>query len=146
MIHVDHASVGQPGTFTVGDIANARRRAAEFFGRNRRVRLQESFDFPPLWDDTGVRVALDRVFGAKCALCETPANEAEGGCRADQFRPRSGAVGQDGTVDPDHYWWLAYEWRNLYLVCATCSRNKGNRFPVRGPRAKPESSWPEVDR
>jgi hypothetical protein len=42
----------------------------------------------------------------------------------------------DGKID-EGYWWLAYEWRNLYLVCELCNQKyKRNRFPVEGRRAK----------
>ena len=145
MIHVDRASVSQPGQFTVGEIAVARNEAKRFFGRNRNSRLQETFDFPRLWQIPPVRQAVEMLFHAKCAFCETPVRDTEAG-DVDQFRPRSGAVDEAGRVEADYYWWLAYEWRNQYLICSSCSRNKGNRFPVRGPRAKLESDWPEVDR
>ena len=38
-------------------------------------------------------------------------------------------------VDADHYYWLACEWTNLYLVCRTCNVNKKTLFPVDGERA-----------
>ena len=41
----------------------------------------------------------------------------------------------DGSVSKRHYYWLVYEWSNLYLVCAICNRRKASRFPVQGERA-----------
>jgi hypothetical protein len=35
---------------------------------------------------------------------------------------------------PDHYWWLAFAWDNLYLTCPPCNKHRGPRFPVKGPR------------
>ena len=53
----------------------------------------------------------------------------------------------EGTVDdPDLYWWLAYEWANLYPACSGCARAKSTRFPVRGERAAPEARGPELER
>jgi len=51
----------------------------------------------------------------------------------------------DGTISRDHYWWLAYEWDNLYLTCPDCERHKGPRFPVDGTRAKPEARGEDLD-
>lgn len=35
------------------------------------------------------------------------------------------------------YYWLAYEWSNLYLACAVCNRrHKGNLFPLTDPAAR----------
>ncbi|AXH95631.1 AAA family ATPase [Ornithinimicrobium avium] len=50
-------------------------------------------------------------------------------------RPRWGAVGTSGDVDPPAYWWLTYAWDNLYPACPDCVRLRGSRFPVAGPRA-----------
>ena len=50
------------------------------------------------------------------------------------LRPASDALALDGTLSPDHYWWLAYAWENLYPSCAECVSFKGARFPVRGAR------------
>jgi predicted ATPase len=56
----------------------------------------------------------------------------------DHFRPIQEAASLDGrTVARDHYWWLAYEWENLLPSCPKCMSHKANRFPVKGPRAKP---------
>ena len=55
----------------------------------------------------------------------------------DRFRPASGALALDGSLSPDHYWWLAYTWENLYPSCAECQSFKGSRFPVREARAAP---------
>jgi len=46
-----------------------------------------------------------------------------------------GAVGIDKDYSEDHYWWLAYEWRNILIACQACNRSKGPRFPVIGDRA-----------
>lgn len=62
----------------------------------------------------------------------------------DHFRPKHNAIGVDGKVDEDHYWWLAYEWSNLYPTCAVCNRAKATRFPVDGRRAKLGASAKEL--
>lgn len=46
------------------------------------------------------------------------------------FRPATGSRGLKGEYNPEHYWWLAYDWRNLYLSCSTCSKFRRDLFPV----------------
>src|SRR5262249_13838491 len=63
-----------------------------------------------------------------CAFRETRVYPADFG--VDHFRPKSRALDLDGRVDPDHYWWLAYEWENLYPVCSFCNMSKhGAQLP-----------------
>lgn len=78
-----------------------------------------------------VREALQNLFGGKCAFCECAATEI------DHFRPYRRAGRADGSIDPQHYWWLAYDWENLYLCCSRCNAKKRNLFPVLGPVASP---------
>ena len=111
-------------------------RARAFFERPAKERAQETFTFDegPL-ADPAVRAALRDEYAGKCAYCETPL--AEPATLVDRFRPSSGALALDGTLSPDHYWWLAYVWENLYPSCGECVSFKGSRFPVREPRAAP---------
>jgi predicted ATPase len=57
------------------------------------------------------------------------------------FRPKMLAMDLQGIPSPNHYWWLAYEWPNLYLACAACNSLKGTRFPIEASRAAPESPF-----
>lgn len=39
------------------------------------------------------------------------------------------------------YWWLAYDWTNLFFACKSCNQEyKKNHFPVLGKRARKPSS------
>lgn len=82
-----------------------------------------------------VAAALATSFGGKCAYCESPTPEP----LVEWHRPRQEAMGEDRSVSRDHYWWLTYEWDNLYPICAECRSNKGQWFPVSGTRADAES-------
>jgi uncharacterized protein (TIGR02646 family) len=111
-------------------------RARAYFERPPRTRGQETFSFDDaVLADPEVRAALTSTCAGKCAYCETPL--AEQAMLVDRFRPASGALALDGTLSPDHYWWLAYAWENLYPSCAECQSFKGSRFPVREQRAAP---------
>ena len=77
------------------------------------------------------------LFADKCAYCETPIKqfEPDSGIKMlaeiDCFRPRFNAVDLNGKIDKKHYWWLAYDWDNLYLSCPDCYASKSTRFPVK---------------
>jgi len=43
----------------------------------------------------------------------------------DHHRPKKGG-----------YWWLAYEWSNLYILCTPCNRHKRGTFPIGNEKAK----------
>jgi uncharacterized protein (TIGR02646 family) len=127
---------GAPPALAARETRALHDRARAFFERPARDRAQETFVFDdgPL-ADAGVRAALREAYAGKCAYCETPL--AEEAMLVDRFRPASGALALDGALSPDHYWWLAYTWENLYPSCAECVSFKGARFPVREPRAEP---------
>jgi uncharacterized protein (TIGR02646 family) len=79
---------------------------------------------------------LSRAFTHLCAYCESPVAQNP---LIEWHRPREEAMQLDGTISRDHYWWLAYDWKNLYLVCIECQKYKGPRFPVAAARAAPEA-------
>ena len=85
------------------------------------------------------------MFRGKCGFCETRLTRYELSV-PEHFRPKYHAAQLRGQVDPDHYWWLAYEWENLYAICNSCARAKGNRFPVEGRRAQRGAKGAALDR
>jgi uncharacterized protein (TIGR02646 family) len=126
-----------PASLRSKDAAVARARATRFYRRPSSLRLQEGYAFDRrIYAAPGVLKALQRLFNDKCAYCESPPGRSQTAL-VDHFRPTAGAIDTDGSYHVDHYWWLAYEWQNLLLVCPDCSRMKGARFPVEGARAEP---------
>src|SRR5690606_31882215 len=68
----------------------------------------------------------------KCAYCESKL-DVFSPSYIDNFRPKRGARGfEKNEFYDDHYWWLVYEWENLYLSCPECNKNKGSWFPIAG--------------
>lgn len=69
--------------------------------------------------------ALEKLFHDKCAYCET---HVTGGSEWDveHYRPKAAVAER-----PDHpgYYWLAYQWSNLYPSCKFC--NQGRKDPPR---------------
>ncbi len=143
MIFVDRLGALIPDLFESDLVTKERQRAEEFFlKREKAERLQERFDFSTRIAQEA-RGPLAELFKKKCAYCESPFS-ASAPADVDCFRPRTEATGlitrsKVGSSfyqsDPDGYWWLAYEWSNLYFSCAVCARNKHNQFPVVERRA-----------
>lgn len=80
--------------------------------------------------------ALLEMTGGVCAYCERALDiEGPDAAVVTHHRPTWGAVGSAGDVELRAYWWLTYEWDNLYPACADCIRARGTRFPVVGTRA-----------
>jgi uncharacterized protein (TIGR02646 family) len=130
MIHVDRNSVPPPSSLQGSEALEARERAEAFFSGPPERRRQQTFEFErPIYRATDVLAALNRLFAGKCAYCETVYGPVTR-LFVDHFRPRSSALRLNGTFDQDHYFWLAYEWFNLYAVCIDCSTSKGQRFPI----------------
>ena len=90
-----------------------------------------------------VKTALEELFHRKCAYCETPLGEVD--WQVEHFRPKKAVI--ERREDHPGYYWLAYEWSNLYPSCAPCNQSrkdqplwgdpeigeaagKANQFPV----------------
>lgn len=85
---------------------------------------------------TDVIRALHTAQHGKCCYCERPLHrnrEAD----IEHFRPK-GEVrqGHEHAIERPGYFWLAYDWSNLYLACKPCNQEyKGILFPLANPRA-----------
>ena len=88
--------------------------------------------------------ALRELFNGKCAYCESEISLSIVSGEIDNFRPKNGARGFDKDFSRDHYWWLTYEWKNLYYCCPHCNRYKSTWFPVEGSRAPIEMPYFET--
>jgi len=98
-----------------------------------------------------VKSALNRLFGYKCAYCETDFGAAMP-VDVEHFRPKGGVIDEAGNLRFPGYWWLASSWDNLLPSCIDCNRRrwqqgdtgsykrgKENLFPLAG-RAAPATN------
>lgn len=76
-----------------------------------------------IYADDRVKAALEELFHGKCAYCETKIT-ASADWDVEHFRPK-GRVAER----PDHpgYYWLAYEWLNLFPACQHCNQRRKDR-------------------
>jgi uncharacterized protein (TIGR02646 family) len=82
-----------------------------------------------------VKDALVLAQYKKCCFCERlVGNDGD----VEHFRPKSAYVQKKGgKLNRPGYYWLAYDWDNLYLSCSACNqRQKRNLFPLLDPQAR----------
>ncbi|HEU4778324.1 MAG TPA: AAA family ATPase [Steroidobacteraceae bacterium] len=113
-----------------------------FFSADEKARRQQKFEFPlfPTHLFNLTMRALVEYSSGKCAYCESPI-EHPGNATLERFRPKGGALGLEGDFSTEHYWWLAFEWRNIYPACVFCNKVKGSKFPVGGARCRPRTPY-----
>lgn len=78
-----------------------------------------------------VKDALILAQHDKCFLCESKITHIDYG-DVEHFRPKKAYCQSknDGLTRPG-YFWLAYNWDNLFLACTLCNRrHKGSLFPL----------------
>lgn len=94
-----------------------------------KVALKEKEDHQVRGNTYGhdeVRKALEKLFHWKCAYCEYDLRRVE--WNVEHFRPK-GKVRE--RRDHPGYYWLAYEWTNLYPSCTYCNQHRREK-PVWG--------------
>jgi uncharacterized protein (TIGR02646 family) len=96
-------------------------------------RKPASDEFPAHWGKDDVRTALWEMQHKKCCYCERK-REKNRESDVEHFRPKADVTEADTTHKG--YWWLAYEWKNLFFSCRYCNQqHKKNHFPVTGTHA-----------
>ncbi len=80
---------------------------------------ERKFEFDKeIYGHQKVKQKLYEIHHEKCVFCETKFTHDSRG-DVEHFRPKS------------LYFWLAYEWHNLFLSCEECNRTyKRNNFPL----------------
>jgi uncharacterized protein (TIGR02646 family) len=144
MIFIDRDMVPVPLVFSSKKMEIAIERIKDFYKRPRESRRQEKF-IKPFDQELKLELfgPLRMLFNGKCAYCESEIS-GEVVNPYDHFRPKNGARGFDKEFSDEHYWWLTYEWRNIYHSCKVCGRYKSTWFPVNGRRAKVNSSYEKI--
>jgi len=81
----------------------------------------------------------------KCCFCESKITHISYG-DVEHFRPKGGfRQTLKGSLGKPGYYWLAYEWSNLFFSCQLCNqRFKKNLFPLENPRDRAKSHHDEI--
>lgn len=109
--------------------------SADYFRLPVAQRRRKKFQFDDsLLNCPAVVDELFEVFEGLCGVCGAALSKDD--VRVHRWRPAQGAISISGDTSQEHYYWLAYEWSNLYPLCNHCSEAKGHKFPVTGARAR----------
>jgi len=90
---------------------------------------KKSFKFKySAYSDHGVKAALTRDFGGKCAYCETRYATSQP-LDVEHWRPKGEVADAKGEVEhKPGYYWLAADWENLLPSCIDCNRQRYQVF------------------
>ena len=147
MIKVDRHKIAKPKFFSSKEYEQLQEEINAFYSLHKNSRAQRTFSEGYIPSE--VSDALAELSDHKCTMCESTLRRGKPGYESylQRFRPSSYAQGFDSKeIDQDHYWWLTYEWENLYLICHACQRFKSNLFPVEGKRASIKTPYSEISK
>lgn len=133
MIYVDRSRIDAPSILSSDRVEKEKLELNAFYSQNakkKQVRYRFKNRF---YSNREIKQACNDLFYGKCAYCESVIDTISS-INIDHFRPKQHAMNLDGSVNRNHYWWLAYEWNNLYSSCEVCNQNKKTRFPIEGKR------------
>ena len=91
----------------------------------------EKFSFKSsIYGHKTVKRSLINTQHGKCVFCEVKKETGEG--HVEHFRPKGGyKQNPEDSLGVPGYYWLAYEWDNLFFSCFTCNSSyKKNLFPL----------------
>jgi len=93
-----------------------------------------------LYGSPAVKKRLQADQHGKCCYCESQFLETGFG-DVEHFRPKAGCKQTiKGPLEQPGYYWLAYDWANLYFSCARCNQaHKRNYFPLVDPTSRARS-------
>ncbi|NQU72974.1 MAG: hypothetical protein HQ514_20670 [Rhodospirillales bacterium] len=98
----------------------------------------KTFDFKSgIYGAKSVKNKLISLQHGKCCFCESKIRHVSHG-DVEHFRPKKGYRQESGDeLGRPGYYWLAYDWSNLFLACQMCNqRHKGNLFPLATPASR----------
>ncbi|GGF30273.1 AAA family ATPase [Flavobacterium limi] len=145
MIYIDRNSFPVPEIFQSDRIKISIKRLEEFYMASDESKSQRRFSRPfEVQILSAIREPLFQLFNKKCAYCESLIATATSTGAIDHFRPKSSTRGLEKDFAKEHYWWLSYEWRNMYSACDLCNRYKANWFPVEGKRVKLKTAYEDI--
>ena len=100
-----------------------------------------------IYGDGAVKSALTAAQHDKCCFCEAKITHISFG-DVEHFRPKKGFRQRpESPLGRPGYYWLAYDWKNLFLSCQLCNqRHKGNLFPLQNPQERARSHHDDIGR
>ncbi len=106
----------------------------------------KKFDFDSgIYAHETVKAVLKSAQHDKCFLCESKVTHIAYG-DVEHFRPKAACCqNEDDDLEKPGYFWLAYEWENLFFCCQLCNqRFKKNLFPLVDSSKRAKSHRDEI--
>lgn len=118
--------------------------------RNTHIRThaqgQREFSFDAkIYGHATVKAKLIEGQHGKCCFCEEVVGERGD---VEHFRPKAGVrQSANEPMQTPGYYWLAYDWDNLFLACHICNqRYKQNLFPLVDPANRARTHQDDIAR
>ena len=121
MIHVDRDQADEAST-TICPSQAWFQRASEATSTALEEREKHDAD-RDIYADDEVKMALERLFYDKCAYCESKIT-ATADWDVEHFRPKGRVAERE---DHPGYYWLTYDWENLFPSCQHCNQRRRDR-------------------
>lgn len=132
-----------------GDGAALKQECCDAYDANQALYANgtEKFNFDrSVYGARSVKKDLSKAQHGKCCFCEAKILHIDYG-DVEHFRPKKSYKQTKGQrLQYPGYYWLAYNWNNLFLSCAICNeRFKGNLFPLNVPANRAKSHHDDID-
>jgi len=125
-----------------------RRVNCNLYTRNKAAydKGEKKFEFDSkIYGHKKVKKELIETQHDKCCFCESKITHISYG-DVEHFRPKGGfRQTPKSPLGKPGYYWLAYEWSNLFLSCQLCNqRFKKNLFPLKKPSDRAKSHHDDI--
>ncbi len=113
---------------------------SEYISGKKKMKIDED-----IYGHETVKSKLKSVQHQKCCFCEGKfGNNAYGD--VEHFRPKGGyQQDENEKLQKPGYYWLAYDWDNLFFSCQFCNQQfKKNFFPLTNPTKRALSHHDEI--
>jgi len=141
LIRVDKPA-DAPTKLAEGEVLVRAHESARLVDPSAGASRKNAFKFDKkIYGAPSVKRALRSAQHDKCCYCEGKfAAHASGD--VEHFRPKTCFQQQKGgPIEYPGYYWLAYDWSNLYYACELCNRvGKRNLFPIADPTQRRRSA------
>lgn len=142
MIKYHHGSI--PKVFNTKRVKEKQQKVLQFYSRPLHERRQDRFE-DEHYHSLSIRNDVQKKFNGHCAFCDRVFDNDKVEMVIHSFRPQQAAQDEKSNEHLDYYYWLIYEWENIYPLCQDCHSYKWSFFPVkRGTRAKIEMPLNEI--
>jgi len=112
-----------PGTLNSEKVKKAKKELKAIADKRKPL----STEFKNYWGEKDVRAAIWEMQFRKCCYCERKRDQNRES-DIEHFRPKAAI---EEASDHKGYWWLAYDWDNLFFSCRYCNQAfKKNYFPL----------------